>query len=59
MAKQEDIITDTIIEKMTEELHYKEIYKSAKAKIIIYAELIGRSAVPQFQLEHKQQLQLF
>jgi len=58
VAVAEDIIADTIIEKMTKGLHYKEIYKAAKSKIVAYAELIGKTEVPSFQIENKNQAQL-
>lgn len=54
------IVEKALIEGMEQGLDYHDIYKLAKKRIILYADLVGKTNVPQFQIENQsKQLELF
>ena len=57
----EAIIIKTVREFMPKNVDYHDIYKETRGKMILYADLVGKTNVPQFQIEQKQakQLKLF
>lgn len=59
VAVAEDIIADSVIEKMAIEMHYKDIYKNTKVKVEAFADLVGKTNVPLIQIETPKQIALF
>jgi hypothetical protein len=47
VATADQIIEKALVDGMNDEMHYKEIYKLAKGRVIEYAALIGRSPILQ------------
>lgn len=54
VATADDVIEKAIKEGMEKNLHYKDIYKLAKERVIAFANIIGKSYVHDLQLEDKQ-----
>lgn len=54
VATADDVIEKAIKEGMDNNLHYKEIYKLAKERVVSFANIIGKSYVHDLQLENKQ-----
>tara|TARA_Y100001963_G_C6778233_1_gene448467 strand:- start:254 stop:973 length:720 start_codon:yes stop_codon:yes gene_type:complete len=53
VATADDVIEKAIKEGMKQGLHYKDIYKLAKSRVIAFANIIGKSHVHDLQLESK------
>lgn len=53
VATADDVIEKAIKEGMEQNLHYKEIYKLAKKRVVAFANIIGKSYVHDLQLEVK------
>lgn len=55
------VIEKALLDGMELEMHYKDIYKLAKERIKILVSVVGKTDVPQFQIEHNtpKQIELF
>lgn len=53
VATADDVIEKAIKEGIDQGLHYKDIYKLAKSRVIAFANIIGKSHVHDLQLENK------
>lgn len=53
IATADDVIEKAIKEGMDQNLHYKEIYKLAKSRVVAFANIIGKSHLHDLSLESK------
>ena len=54
VATADDVIEKAIQEGMDSGMHYKDIFKLAKERVIAFATIIGKSQLHDLQLESKQ-----
>lgn len=54
VATADDVIEKAIKEGIEKELHYKDIYKLAKERVIAFANIIGKSHLHDLSLENKE-----
>ncbi len=54
VATADDVVEKAIKDGMDQELHYKEIFKLAKSRVISFAEIIGKSHLHDLAFENKQ-----
>ena len=53
VATADQVVEKALNDGMTDNLHYKEIYKLAKSRVISFAEIIGKSQLHDLALENK------
>lgn len=53
IATADQIVEKALIDGMSSELHYKEIYKLAKARVIAFSEVIGKSQLLELEVKHE------
>jgi Rha family phage regulatory protein len=53
VATADDVIEKALTEGMNDNMHYKDIYKLAKERVVSFANIIGKSHVHELQIESK------
>tara|TARA_R110002012_G_scaffold33595_3_gene98200 strand:+ start:3588 stop:4313 length:726 start_codon:yes stop_codon:yes gene_type:complete len=53
VATADQVVEKALNDGMTDKLHYKDIYKLAKSRVISFAEIIGKSQLHDLALENK------